>query len=28
VAACLSLDTSSLVPEYRPNVDKVVAAKG
>jgi len=28
VAACLSLDTSSLVPEYRPNIDKVVAAKG
>jgi len=28
VAACLSLDTSSLVPEYRPNVDKVLAAKG
>jgi 2-phosphosulfolactate phosphatase len=28
VAACLSLDTCSLVPEYRPNVDKVVAARG
>jgi 2-phosphosulfolactate phosphatase len=28
VAACLSLDTCSLVPEYRANVDKVVAARG
>jgi 2-phosphosulfolactate phosphatase len=28
VAACLSVDTSTLVPEYRPNVDKVVAAQG
>ena len=28
VAACLTLDTCSLVPEYRPDVDKVVAARG
>jgi 2-phosphosulfolactate phosphatase len=28
VAACLSLDTCNLVPEYRPNVDKVVAGRG
>jgi len=28
VAACLSLDTASLVPVYRPDVDKVVAARG
>ena len=28
VAACLSIDTSSVVPEYRPNVDKVVEANG
>ena len=28
VAACLSLDTCNLVPEYRPNVDKVDAGRG
>ena len=28
VAACLSLDTASLVPVYRPDVDKVIAARG
>jgi 2-phosphosulfolactate phosphatase len=28
VAACLTLDTFSLVPEYRPNVDKIVTARG
>jgi 2-phosphosulfolactate phosphatase len=28
VAACLSLDTASLVPVYRADVDKVVAGRG
>ena len=28
VAACLTLDTASIVPVYRPDVDKVVAARG
>src|SRR5262249_9353889 len=28
VAACLSLDTASVVPVYRPDVDKIVAARG
>jgi 2-phosphosulfolactate phosphatase len=28
VAACLSLDTATLVPVYHPDVDKVVAARG
>jgi phosphosulfolactate phosphohydrolase-like enzyme len=28
VDACLSLDTSSLVPVYRPDVDEIVAGRG
>jgi 2-phosphosulfolactate phosphatase len=28
VAACLALDTTALVPEYRPDVDKVLAGHG
>jgi len=28
VAACLTLDTASIVPVYRPDIDKVVAARG
>ena len=28
LAACLTLDTTSLVPIYRPNVDRIVAATG
>ena len=28
VAACLSLDTATLVPVYRPDIDKIVTAHG
>ena len=28
VDACLSLDTSTLVPVYRPDVDEIVAGRG